>query len=187
MWYASSCSGTTASTGVSSGCDFGIVIRKSFFGSSRSWIAVVVLGRQRDHRAAARLRLLDVADHLLEHVIVRRDRDDRHRLVDERDRAVLHLAGRIALGVDVGDLLQLQRAFERDRIVDAAPEVEEVAALIEALGDLLGERLALERLLEQQRQLRQPFEVRPRLRPASACRESARDTAPAGAARPAAR
>ena len=38
MWYESSCSGTTASTGVSSGCDFGIVIRKSFFGSSRSWI-----------------------------------------------------------------------------------------------------------------------------------------------------
>ena len=78
---------------------------------------------------------------------------------------MLHLAGRIALGVDVGDLLQLQRAFERDRIVDAAPEVEEVAALVEALGDLLGERLALERLLEQQRQLRQRLEVRPRLRP----------------------
>ena len=50
-------------------------------------------------------------------------------LVDERDRAVLHLAGRIALGVDVRDLLQLQRALERDRIVDAAAEVEEVAPL----------------------------------------------------------
>ena len=49
-------------------------------------------------------------------------RDDRHLLVDERDRPVLHLAGRIAFGVDVGDLLQLQRAFERDRVVDAAAE-----------------------------------------------------------------
>ena len=96
------------------------------------------LGRQRDDRPAARLRFLDVAHHLLEDVIVRRDRDDRHLLVDERDRAVLHLAGRIAFGVDVGDLLQLQRALERDRIVDAAAEIEEVAALIEALGDLLG-------------------------------------------------
>ena len=53
-------------------------------------------------------------------------------LVDERDRAVLHLAGRIALGVDVRDLLQLQRAFERDRVVDAAAEVEEVGAVVEA-------------------------------------------------------
>ena len=33
------------------------------------------------------------------------------------------------------------------------PEIEEVAALVEAPGDLFGERLALERLLEQQRQL----------------------------------
>ena len=112
--------------------------------------------------------------------------DDRHLLVDERDRAVLHLAGRIALGVDVGDLLQLQRPFERDRIVDAAPEVEKVAPLIEPPRDLLGQRLALQRLLEQQRQLRQRVEMRVRLRRAAACRESARDTSPAGAARPAA-
>ena len=48
----------------------------------------------------------------------RRDGDDRHLLVDQRDRAVLHLASGIAFGVDVGDLLQLQRAFERDREVD---------------------------------------------------------------------
>ena len=93
---------------------------------------------ERDDRAAARLGLLDVADHLLEHVIVRRDRDHRHLLVDQRDRPVLHLAGRIALGVDVGDLLQLQRALERDRIVDPAPQIEEVAALVEPLRDLLG-------------------------------------------------
>ena len=109
---------------------------------------------QRDDRAAAGLGLLHVADHLLEHVVVRRDRHDRHLLVDERDRAVLHLAGRVAFGVDVGDLLQLERALERDRVVDPAPEVEEVAALVEALGNLLGQRLALERLLEQERQLR---------------------------------
>ncbi len=95
-------------------------------------------------------------------MIVRRDRHDRHLLVDERDRTVLHLAGRVALGVDVGDLLQLERALERDRIVDPAAEIEEVAALIEAPRDLLGAGLALERLLEQQRQLRQGVEVRPR-------------------------
>ena len=83
-------------------------------------------------------------------MIVGRNGHDRHRLVDERDGAVLHLARRVAFGMDVGDLFELQRAFEGDRVVDAAPEVEEVAALVEAPGDLLGERLASS-LLDQQR------------------------------------
>ena len=41
--------------------------------------------------------------------------------------AVLHLAGGVAFGVDVGDLLELEGAFEGDGIVDAAAEEEEVA------------------------------------------------------------
>ena len=53
--------------------------------------------------------------------------DDRARL-DERDGAVLELAGRVALGVQVGELLQLERALERDREADVAAEEEEVAA-----------------------------------------------------------
>src|SRR4029453_16132464 len=52
--------------------------------------------------------------------------------------------------------------LERDRIVDAAAEVEEVAALVETFGDLLRLWLALQRLLEQQRQLRQRLEMRTR-------------------------
>ena len=162
MWYASSCSGTTISTGVSS------AVRRPAprsgsrcAGSSNALDAAVSLGRQRDDRPAAGLGLLDVADHLLEHVIVRRDRDDRHLLVDERDRPVLHLAGRIALGVDVRDLLQLQRAFERDRIVDAAAEVQEVArAGRTAARSLRSCGSTLQRLLEQQRQLQQRVDVR---------------------------
>ena len=47
-------------------------------------------------------------------------RHDGHLLVDQGDGAVLHLAGGITLGVDVGNLLQLQCAFERNRVVDAA-------------------------------------------------------------------
>ncbi len=96
---------------------------------------------------------------------MRHDRDDRHRFVDEGDGAVLHLPRGIPLGVDVGDLLQLERALERDGIVDAPPEVQKITSLIEPLRDLLGERIALERLLEEQRQLRQRLEVRPRLVP----------------------
>ena len=47
-------------------------------------------------------------------------------LVDEGDGAVLHLAGGIALGVDIGDLLELERALEGDGVVDAAAQEEEV-------------------------------------------------------------
>ena len=69
-----------------------------------------------DDLAAARHDLLDVRRGLLEQIVGRRQHDHRHLVVDQRDRPVLHLAGGIALGVDVGDLLELQRAFERERI-----------------------------------------------------------------------
>ena len=36
-------------------------------------------------------------------------------LVEQRDRAVLHLAGRVGVRRDVGDLLELERALEADR------------------------------------------------------------------------
>ena len=68
---------------------------------------------------------------------------------------MLHLAGRIALGVDVRDLLQLERALERDRVVHAAAEEQEVRALVEALRDVLDLRLGAQRLLEVPRQLRE--------------------------------
>ena len=55
--------------------------------------------------------------------------DDGEGLVDEGVGAVLHLAGGVAFGVDVGDLLELERAFEGDGVVDAAAEEEEVAGV----------------------------------------------------------
>ena len=54
------------------------------------------------------------------------DADDGEGFVDEGVGAVLHLAGGVAFGVDVGDLLELERAFEGDGVVDAAAEEEEV-------------------------------------------------------------
>ena len=52
---------------------------------------------------------------------------------------MLHLAGGVALGVDVGDFLELERAFEGDGEVNAASEIEEIAGG----GKLLGQLLAL--------------------------------------------
>jgi hypothetical protein len=57
--------------------------------------------------------------------------------IDEGVGAVLHFAGGVAFGVDVGDFLELERAFESDGEVDAAAEVEEVARGGEAGGELL--------------------------------------------------
>ena len=54
-------------------------------------------------------------------------------LVDEGVGTVLHLAGGVAFGVDVADLLQLERAFEGDGVVDAATEEEEIARGAERL------------------------------------------------------
>ena len=137
MWYASSCSGTDHQHGRQQRVRLRHFDQEILRRVEQIADAPVPFGRQRDDRPAARLRLLDVADHLLEDVVVRRDRHDRHLLVDERNRPVLHLAGRIALGVDVRDLLQLERALERDRVVDPAPEIQEVTPLVEPLRDLL--------------------------------------------------
>src|ERR1039458_2866404 len=64
------------------------------------------------------------------------DADDGEGLVDEGVGAVLHLAGGVAFGVDVGDFFQLERAFEGDGVVDAAAEEEEVVGGGEVAGEL---------------------------------------------------
>src|SRR5688572_22529203 len=69
---------------------------------------------------AAGLRLLNVPHHLLEDMVVRCERHDRHALIDERNRSVLHLACRVTFGMDVRNLFQLQCALERDRVVDSS-------------------------------------------------------------------
>ena len=97
--------------------------------------ACVSLRDDRIHVAAAGADLLHVPERLLVGGLSRREDHDREVLVDERDRAVLHLAGRVALGVDVRDLLQLERALERDRVLAAAAEEEHVARGGAALRD----------------------------------------------------
>ena len=80
----------------------------------------IPLGGDGHHHGAARLRLLQVRHQLVVHGALRGHRDDREALVDERDGAVLHLAGRIGLGVQVADLLELERALVADGGAHAA-------------------------------------------------------------------
>ena len=68
----------------------------------------VPLGCDGDHDPAARLGLLDLAESSSRARDLGRKTQNRHLLVDQGDRAVLHLAGRVALGVDIGNFLELQ-------------------------------------------------------------------------------
>jgi hypothetical protein len=95
-----------------------------------------------DDAAVARFDFLKVGERLFEDVVERNDHHHRHLVVDERDGAVLHLASRIAFGVDVGNFLELERALERDRVVDAAAEIEEVARLAVLARDFFDLALA---------------------------------------------
>ena len=64
---------------------------------------------------------------------------------------MLELAGGVGLGVDVRDLLQLERAFEGDRKVGAAPEEKGVLALRKFLRPGLHQGLELDRPRERLR------------------------------------
>src|SRR5438874_2819345 len=97
----------------------------------------IPLGHDRDHPAAAGLHLLHVGYDLLVDGVLRREEDDRHEIVDQGDRAVLHLGRGIALRLEVGNLLELEGALERHRKVVAPPEVEHLARPRDALGDAL--------------------------------------------------
>ena len=126
-WYAISCRGRTMSSGDQTSSTGGHVEDEVGALVEDLLHLGVALEGDGDDAAAAGLHFLDVGQHLVVRPALRAQRHHRHALVDERDGAVLHLPRRVTLGVDVGDLLHLQGAFERDRVVDAAAEVQEVA------------------------------------------------------------
>ena len=72
---------------------------------------------------------------------------------------MLHLPRGVALGVQVGELLELERSLQGDGIVDAAAEEEEVLVGGHLLGKLGDCRLLLEGLLHETRQLEQTLDV----------------------------
>src|SRR4029077_13791025 len=61
-----------------------------------------------------------------------------------RVRAVLHFTGRITLGVDVGDFLQLQRAFQSDWIVNSPAEVQKIGVTEKLACEVFDRRVALQ-------------------------------------------
>ena len=103
----------------------------------------VALSGDGDDAAGARGDFLDIRERLFVAqlrggvgFVARGEDDDGQRFVDERVGAVLHFAGGVAFGVNVGDFLELERAFERDGEMDAAAEIEKVARVGEVFGQL---------------------------------------------------
>lgn len=92
---------------------------------------LVALSDYGDHTAMARLHLLHIADDFLIEVVVGSDDHSRHLGIDKSDRPVLHLGCGITLGMDVGNLLKLERALESNRIAVTASEVKEIMGIRE--------------------------------------------------------
>lgn len=95
----------------------------------------VALHGDADDHGVPRLDLLDVAEHLLVHVVLGGQGDDRHALDDEGEGAVLELASGVGFGVDIGDFLELERAFEGHGVVERAADEEDVLAETVLLGE----------------------------------------------------
>ena len=102
-----------------------------------------------DDDGVARLCFPEIRRDLLVESIVGSEADHRQRVVEKRDGAMLHLAARITLRVQVRDLLELERAFEGDRVMSSTPQEEHVtrraspARNAESTGASSGARAAL--------------------------------------------
>ena len=103
---------------------------------------VIAIGGDRDDLAFARPDLLHIGNHLFINIRIRRDADNRAVLIDQRDRPVLHFAGGITFSRDIGDLFELQRAFQGRGKIDIAAQEKKTAKMRIALGDL-GDRDSL--------------------------------------------
>ena len=97
----------------------------------------------RNHLAVASPDLLDITDHLGVDRIAGGNADHGHLLIDQGDRAMLHLAGGVAFGVDVADLLELEGPLQGDGIVDLPPQEEGITDAMVALGQIATARCCL--------------------------------------------
>ncbi len=94
--------------------------------------------------AAARGDFLHVGFHFFQQRVVGCDDDHRHFAIDQCQRAVLELAGRVGFGMNIGDFLQFQCAFQRDRVMHAAAEEQRMLLVGEGLGPFADLRLEVE-------------------------------------------
>ncbi|MNV05476.1 hypothetical protein D3C71_958150 [compost metagenome] len=85
--------------------------------------AGVGVGQHVEH-ASARAHLLHVALELFEQGVIGRHGDYGHGTGHQGQGTVLEFTGRVGLGVDVADFLELQGAFQRNGVVQAPAQKE---------------------------------------------------------------
>ena len=69
---------------------------------------------------------VQIALELFQQRVIGRDRDHRHFAGHQRQRPMLEFARRIGLGVNVGDFLEFQSTFHRNRVVQTTPQEKSV-------------------------------------------------------------
>jgi hypothetical protein len=112
----------------------------------------------RDHPGVAGPYLLDVPDHAIVRGVAWSERDHRNPVIHEGDGSMLHLPGRVAIGVNVRDLLQLESPFEGDRVVEAPTQVQHGLGPYQPAGQRERALAGRERILHQPRDLHQILE-----------------------------
>lgn len=100
--------------------------------------------------------LFDVRFQFFQQFVVRCHHDNRHIRVDQRQRTVFQLACRVGFRVDVGDLFQLQRAFQRDRVLIATTQEQSVVLIREIFSQRLNAFVLRQHLLDTARQRLRP-------------------------------
>ena len=117
-------------------------------------LRVVAVGQRDDGRAAG-VDLLGGGEHAVVGLVAGHDGDDGGLGAEEREGAVLELAGRVALGVQVGDLFELPGPLQRSGVVDALADDEGVLRRGEPRAEPLQLRRHGEDLLDGFRQAAQ--------------------------------
>ena len=106
--------------------------------------------------------LLNVRDDFFIESVVGGDDEYWHLRVDEGNGSMLHFCSRIALGMNIGNLLQLQRTLQGQWIVVAAAEIEAVLCIGENHCQACNLLIGLQRLpnlLRDERELFHHFAI----------------------------
>ena len=113
---------------------------------------------EHEQLAAAGAHFLHVRFHFFQQRVVGRDHHYRHVGIDQGQRAVLELASRIRFGVDIGNLLELERALQCDRVMQTATQEQSVLLGREFVRPSRDLRFEVERVLHATGQVAQRFE-----------------------------
>ena len=119
-----------------------------------TFVFAVQIGKH-EQLAASCGHFLHIRLYFVQQAVFRRNHHNRHIFVHQRERSMFQFAGRIGFRMDIGDFLQFQRAFQRNRVMDAAPQKERAGffgKFLRPCGDL---RFQIQCVLNAARKLAQ--------------------------------